>query len=141
VDVLQADAVRDWLVGSISQDAVQAIMADAFRPVRQREYESERAAIVANDPAPRAVLDLGRRGTPGSTVEALMWLLRERGLSCLDEPGNRGRLWRCDANAMKQISTRLLDLKSRSEGRLADWTEEGVAKLVSIWRAVRGRNT
>jgi hypothetical protein len=37
VDVLQAAAVGSGLVKSIGQDAVQAIMADAFRPIRERE--------------------------------------------------------------------------------------------------------
>lgn len=32
IDVLQAHAVRDGLIDQIGQDAVQAILADAFRP-------------------------------------------------------------------------------------------------------------
>jgi hypothetical protein len=32
VDALQANAVRNGLIGRIGQDAVQQIMADAFRP-------------------------------------------------------------------------------------------------------------
>ena len=35
VDTLQADAVRDGLVERIGQDAVQTILADAFRPYRE----------------------------------------------------------------------------------------------------------
>jgi hypothetical protein len=38
VDALQAAAVAYGLVASIGQDAVQAIMADALRPVREREW-------------------------------------------------------------------------------------------------------
>ena len=34
VDALQADAVRGGLVNRIGQDAVQTILADAFRPYR-----------------------------------------------------------------------------------------------------------
>jgi hypothetical protein len=34
VDALQAAAVRDGLIARIGQDAVQAILADAFRPYR-----------------------------------------------------------------------------------------------------------
>jgi hypothetical protein len=34
VDVLQRDAERDGLIATIGQDAVQAIIADAFAPVR-----------------------------------------------------------------------------------------------------------
>jgi hypothetical protein len=36
VDVLQRDAMRDGLVKLIGQDAVQQILADAFRPHRER---------------------------------------------------------------------------------------------------------
>jgi hypothetical protein len=35
VDALQASAARDGLVERIGQDAVQAILADAFRPYRE----------------------------------------------------------------------------------------------------------
>jgi hypothetical protein len=35
VDVLQADAIASGLVAKIEQDAVQAIMAAAFRAVRR----------------------------------------------------------------------------------------------------------
>jgi hypothetical protein len=35
VDVLQRDAKRDGLVEQIGQDAVQQILADAFRPYRE----------------------------------------------------------------------------------------------------------
>jgi hypothetical protein len=35
VDALQANAVRNRLIQRIGQDAVQAIMADAFRPYRE----------------------------------------------------------------------------------------------------------
>src|ERR1700681_3328354 len=62
VDVPQDDAVRDGLVASIGQDAVQAIMTEGFRPIRNREWESGRAAdagAVNNDPAPQA--ELGAR--------------------------------------------------------------------------------
>jgi hypothetical protein len=35
VDVLQRDAERDGLVELVGQDAVQQILADAFRPYRE----------------------------------------------------------------------------------------------------------
>jgi hypothetical protein len=35
VDTLQTDAARDGLVERIGQDAVQAILSDAFRPYRE----------------------------------------------------------------------------------------------------------
>jgi len=74
--------------------------------------------------------------TPVSTIEALMYALRS-GLSCLQDEGNRDRLRRCDRPAMKEIATRLLDMKRRSNGGRPDWTKEDVAKLLKAWRAVR----
>jgi hypothetical protein len=163
IDKLQADAERDGFVARLGQDAVQAIMADAFLSARRGEWES--AAISTVGPAKAPVVPVARDGcetfapfppslvdlpetsreaasahnrTPGSTVEALMWSLRESGLGCLSDESNRDRLRRCDADAIKEICARLLDLKSRSKGRLYDWTKENVAKLVSAW-AVRGR--
>ena len=77
--------------------------------------------------------------TPASTIEALMQALRS-GLSCLRDEGNRDRLRRCDRPAMKEIATRLLDMKRRSNGARPDWTKEDVAKLLKAWRAVRKLN-
>jgi hypothetical protein len=52
-----------------------------------------------------------------------------RGMSCLEDSGNHNRLRRCDADAMKQITARLL-------GR--GWPEDDIAKLVAAWHAVKG---
>jgi hypothetical protein len=130
VDVLQADAEAQGLVEAIGQDRVQTILVEAFLPVRQREW-------VAADAVPLEIAP--RRGTPSSTIEALIFGLCESGLSSLAIERFRDRLACCDGAAIREISARLLDLKSRSKGRLSDWTKESVAKLVSAW-AVRGRN-
>lgn len=73
-------------------------------------------------------LELKDRGTPPTTIEALMFGLR-RGLSCLADPGNRDRLQRCDDGAIRQIATRLLAI---------GWQKDDVGKLVSAWQAVGG---
>jgi hypothetical protein len=140
VDKLQADAVRDGLVRSIGQDAVQTDMAAGFRPVREVEWAAEQLVEHKGCVQPQAkhgVRSGTHSRTPGSTVEALMWLLRERGLSCLNDVKNRDRLRRCDAAAIKEMSGRLLDLNSRSKGRAPNWTEESIAKLVSMWTKER----
>jgi hypothetical protein len=69
-----------------------------------------------------------------------MFALR-RGLSCLGDPGNRDRLRRCNAAAMREIAARLLNLKGRSARSTTDWPKEEVAKLIEAWRAVGGGNT
>src|SRR5262245_1387253 len=39
------------------------------------------------------------RPTPNTTVEAIMWCVRERGVKALQEPRNIERLSRCDPRA------------------------------------------
>jgi hypothetical protein len=66
VDELQLSAVRYGLVAEIGQDAVQAIMAEAFRAVR-REIEE---APPPRDQPP------ARRGVPQSTLHAADYVRR-----------------------------------------------------------------
>jgi hypothetical protein len=47
------------------------------------------------------------RPTPQTTVEAVMWGVRERGLKALKEPAAQERLRRCDAAAQEQIIQRI----------------------------------
>ena len=45
--------------------------------------------------------------TPQTTIEAVMWCVRERGLKALKAPVNEERLRRCDAAAKAQINDRI----------------------------------
>jgi hypothetical protein len=47
------------------------------------------------------------RPTPQSTVEAVMYSVRERGLKALKETASQERLHRCDAAAQEQIIQRI----------------------------------
>jgi hypothetical protein len=47
------------------------------------------------------------RPTPQTTIEAVMWTVREGGLKALREPANQERLGRCDAAARAQINRRI----------------------------------
>jgi hypothetical protein len=62
------------------------------------------------------------RPTPQTTVEAVMWTVRERGLKALKEPANQERLCRCDAAAQEQIIQRIemLHAAARVPGGDAD---------------------
>jgi hypothetical protein len=51
------------------------------------------------------------RPTPQTTIEAIMWCVRERGLAALKERINQERLSRCDAAARQQINKRIERLK------------------------------
>jgi hypothetical protein len=58
--------------------------------------------------APRAAQSpAAPRPTPQTTVETVMWTVRERGLKALREPANQERLGRCDAAARAQINQRI----------------------------------
>jgi hypothetical protein len=51
------------------------------------------------------------RPTPQSTIEAIMWTVRERGPQALHEPANIKRLSRCDDAAISEIDGRIKKLE------------------------------
>jgi hypothetical protein len=54
-----------------------------------------------------ALNDPRRFATPATTIEAILYCVRARGLAALDEPANLERLSRCDAAALKTINERI----------------------------------
>jgi hypothetical protein len=48
-----------------------------------------------------------RRLTPRSTIDAILYCVRTRGLAALKEPANLERLRRCDAMAQAEINERI----------------------------------
>jgi hypothetical protein len=130
-DELQRDAERTGLVREYGQDLIQQVMAAAMQACGYRPGPPGGAPTFKP-------LDLEPEitSTPKSTIEALLFGLR-RGLSCLDEAGNRARLARCDAAAMKVVAARLLNLKALSKGARDDWPKDDVEKLVALWESLR----
>jgi hypothetical protein len=59
------------------------------------------------------------RPTPRSTIEAIMWTVRERGPSALYEPANIERLGRCDDAAIAEIDARVRKLESNHHASAA----------------------
>jgi hypothetical protein len=53
------------------------------------------------------------RPTPEVTIEAIVYAVRERGVSALKEPENLERLSRCDEAARAQINQRIAKLGVR----------------------------
>jgi hypothetical protein len=51
-----------------------------------------------------------RWSTPQSTIDAVIWACRERGLQALYEPDTIERLRRCDGAARQRINERLARL-------------------------------
>jgi hypothetical protein len=52
-----------------------------------------------------------RPPTPQTTIEAVMYCVRERGVAALLEPANQQRLLTCDAAARAEINTRIAKLE------------------------------
>lgn len=100
VDVLQHDAECNNLFDRIGQDAVQKILSDAFAPYHSHEDAADYEASIAA-PKPK------ERSTPQTTIEAILWCVRERGLNALREPENIERLSRCDTGAKAEINQRI----------------------------------
>jgi hypothetical protein len=51
--------------------------------------------------------------TPQSTIDALVYCVRVRGIAALDEPNNKERLARCDADAREQINGRIETMRQK----------------------------
>ena len=47
------------------------------------------------------------RTTPRTTIEAILWCVRERGVEALREAANIERLLRCDSTARAEINERI----------------------------------
>ena len=55
------------------------------------------------------------RPTPRTTIEAILWRVRERGSLALHEPANIERLRRCDAAARTEINKRIAHMIAAKE--------------------------
>jgi hypothetical protein len=55
------------------------------------------------------------RPTAESTIEAIMWSVRQRGIAALDEPANVERLSRCDERAKAETNNRIAKLNLQKE--------------------------
>jgi transposase len=66
-----------------------------------------------------------------STVEALMYSLRERGTKALDEPDTKRRISELSEEQLHEVAARVKALKL---GR-GPWTAEQVGQLVETWVA------
>jgi hypothetical protein len=77
-----------------------------------------------------------------STVEALMFALRERGIAALTEPKIRSWLSNCDDRQVAEVGDRLQKLKPEvlrvGKGKLhRGWTGEEVEGLLQTWSVLR----
>jgi hypothetical protein len=66
---------------------------------------------VSLEAAYRALNDAGRFHTPQTTIEAVLYCVRERGIGALKELKNQERLRQCDEAARAQINRRIAKLR------------------------------
>ena len=85
----------------------------------------------------RAYAEINRAHVRGraaeSTLEALMFGLRERGITALEEPKIRARLAKLSETQLIQVGDRLQRLKPKIARA---WSADEVAALVSAWEAL-----
>jgi hypothetical protein len=98
VDRAQNLATACGLVRTIGQDVVQAIMAQTFKRCRVHERFAE-------SPPPVRTL------AADSTVEALMYSLRERGSAALSERGCLDRFANLSSDQIRDVIKRLIALR------------------------------
>jgi hypothetical protein len=101
VDRAQSLAVACGLVRAIGQDAVQAIMAQAFKRCRVHQRSPAEPSPPAYDQA------------AASIVDALMYSLRERGAAALLESTCRARLAELSSDQIRDVIKRLTALRPR----------------------------
>jgi hypothetical protein len=66
--------------------------------------------VAVRQPEPRAP-----RPTPATTIEAILFCVRKRGIAALKEPENQRRLHSCDAAAHQTINNRIARLFETEE--------------------------
>jgi hypothetical protein len=67
-------------------------------------------AVAGLEPLQEDTSRLRSHATPRTTIEAIMWCVRERGPQALHESANIERLRRCDDAAIAQIDARMTKL-------------------------------
>jgi hypothetical protein len=60
-----------------------------------------------------ALNDPTRHATPQSTIDAILYCVRARGIAALEEPNIKERLASCDEAAMKQIRERIERMRGK----------------------------
>jgi len=60
-----------------------------------------------------ALNDTAQHATPQSTIDAILYCVRTRGIAALEKPNNKERLAGCDAAARKQINERIEKMRDK----------------------------
>jgi hypothetical protein len=114
VDVLQTAAERDGLVAKLGQDRVQASIAAAFHTAPIVAASNDAIEIPAGVQIVEIVAEQPRSlRAAESTVEALMYALRQGGTAALAERDTRSRLAELSTMQVREVIARLIVLCPR----------------------------
>jgi hypothetical protein len=106
---------RDWWRAEASRAASDWEGLTALHlDVLQRLELIEADVCDCARPKPKQQTKPKPRPTPQTTIEAVLYCVRERGPNALHEPENIERLRQCDAAAIAQINTRMMKLKGNN---------------------------
>ena len=119
VDKLQADAERDGLIARLGQDEIQQILA--------RTFHAPPVAIAAIAPDP-VFKQPPRHRAPKCTVDALMFTLRQHGVSALQCGHTRQRITELSDDQIESVVTRL----SRLRGTYTKITDDLLLALAEL---------
>jgi hypothetical protein len=103
---------RDWWAAKAERESFDwpAVMTLALDIVSSTMFETdfERACRLAEQQRkPPTPVKPKPRPTPQTTIEAILYCVRARGLKALEEPANVERLSRCDEAAKEQVNRRI----------------------------------
>lgn len=114
VDASWQAAIDAGLVDVEGADEIQRSLALAFDPDAWPHLRVvDPAPVLSPESKPSS------RPTPQTTIEAVMYSVRQRGLAALHEPATIERLGRCDEAARQQINERIEKLGIAAPGERA----------------------
>jgi hypothetical protein len=100
----------------ITPAAAFAELAPAFDRLRPCTCAREYTARLERYGHRRAELNNPHsRPTPQSTIEAILYVVRQRGVAALKEPATAARIQECDAEARKELKLRIKKLQKAEE--------------------------
>jgi hypothetical protein len=110
---------RDWWAREAERSGFDwpAVMELALEIIEATMFESsfERACRFAEQQAPRPTPAKPQpRPTPQTTIEAVWYCVRQRGVAALKDPANQRRLQTFDAAARAELNRRIERLKAEA---------------------------
>jgi hypothetical protein len=112
----------------VKQSKTRLLLLDEPYELSEAEHALNRALKLSGWTCPGPEMSASPRPTPQTTINALMYSMRSRGLQALREPDTMERLSRCDEGAIRQIAERLATL---------GWPPERIKPVIACWQSAR----